>query len=50
MVRLVRLPENGTLQDNAHALPLDHHRELELTAGLWAWLQENAAFLEATFA
>jgi hypothetical protein len=30
--------------------PLDHRRELELAEELWAWLQENAAFLEAVFA
>ena len=31
-------------------LSLDHRRELELAEGLWAWLQENAAFLDAAFA
>jgi hypothetical protein len=31
-------------------LPLDHRRELELAEALWAWLQENAAFLEGVFA
>jgi hypothetical protein len=30
--------------------PLDHRCELQLAEGLWAWLQENAAFLEAAFA